>query len=100
MRSNSGERRCIPSVREKSAFSITGTPASGYPVAPTVDIRQGTERKREDGGSAWLVGLNPGVLAVIQRSSLGELLGRKRMYFTMELAVATYLASPAGEGAA
>jgi SulP family sulfate permease len=51
---------------------------------------EGEKRLRERGGSMWLVGLNPGVLAVIQRSSLGEILGRERMYFTMELAVAKY----------
>ena len=61
---------------------------------------EGEKRLREGGVSVWLVGLNPGVLAVIHRSSLGGILGRERMHFTMELAVATYLASPAGEGAA
>ena len=99
MRSNSGERRCIPSVGRRARSLLLGHPRAGT-RSPPLSIRQGTERKREDGVSAWLVGLNPGVLAVIQRSSLGELLGRERMYFTMELAVATYLASPAGEGAA
>ncbi len=49
--------------------------------------------REEDGVSAWLVGLNPGVLAVIQRSSLGNLLGRERMHFSLELAVAKHLAS-------
>jgi len=55
---------------------------------------EGEKRLHEGGVSVWLVGLNPGVLAVIQRSSLGEILGRERMYFTMELAVEKYLASP------
>jgi anti-anti-sigma regulatory factor len=52
------------------------------------------ERKaRESGVSVWLVGLNPEVLSVIQRSSLGKLLGRERMHYSLELAVAKYLAS-------
>ena len=38
-----------------------------------------------------LAGLNPGVLAIVQRSSLGETLGRERMHFTLEVAVDKYL---------
>jgi len=51
------------------------------------------ERHRARGVQLWLVGLNPGVLAVIQRSPLGSILGRERMRFTLEVAVAGYLAS-------
>ena len=51
------------------------------------------QRARESGVSVWLVGLNPEVLAVIQRSALGKLLGRERMHFSLELAVAKYLES-------
>jgi sulfate permease, SulP family len=46
-----------------------------------------------------LVGLNPDVLSVIQRSSLGEVLGRERMHFNLEVAVAKYLAAPLRESA-
>jgi MFS superfamily sulfate permease-like transporter len=42
------------------------------------------------GVEMWLVGLNPEVLAVIQRSSLGQTLGRERMHFNLEAAVARY----------
>jgi hypothetical protein len=44
-----------------------------------------------------LVGLNPEVLSVIQRSSLGKILGRERMHFNLELAVAKYLAGSVSE---
>jgi high affinity sulfate transporter 1 len=50
------------------------------------------KRTRELGVSLWLVGLNPEVLAMVQRSPLGAALGRERMHFTLELAVAKYLA--------
>jgi len=49
-------------------------------------------RQRERGVSLWLVGLNPDVLAVIQRSPLGARLGRQGMHFNLETAVANYLA--------
>jgi len=51
------------------------------------------KRQRELGVSIWLVGLNPEVLSVIQRSPLGQILGRDRMFFSLELAVEKYLAS-------
>jgi sulfate permease, SulP family len=54
---------------------------------------EGEKRQRERGVLLWLVGLNPEVLEVVQRSSLGEILGRERMHFTMEVAVAKYMAS-------
>ena len=39
----------------------------------------------------WLVGMNPQVLEVIQRSQLGEALGRDAMLYNLEIAVAKYL---------
>jgi sulfate permease, SulP family len=53
------------------------------------------ERKaRERGVLLWLVGLNQEVLAVVMRSQLGEALGRERMFFNLEMAVAKYLELP------
>jgi len=57
------------------------------------------KRQRERGVSIWLVGLNPEVLSVIQRSSLGKVLGRERMHFNLELAVAKYLEAPVSKSA-
>ena len=54
---------------------------------------EGEERLRARGISVWLVGLTPGVLAVIQRSTLGKTLGRERMHFNLEIAVERYLSS-------
>ncbi len=45
------------------------------------------ERMRSRGIMLWLAALNPAVLAVVQRSKLGETLGRERMFFTVEKAV-------------
>ena len=54
---------------------------------------EGEERLRERGISLWLCGLTPGVLAVIQRSQLGQTLGRERMHFNLEIAVGRYTAA-------
>ena len=58
-------------------------------------LTEAEKREREHGVLLWLVGLNPGVLAMVQRSPLGEILGRQRMFFTLEQAVAAYQASRA-----
>jgi high affinity sulfate transporter 1 len=48
------------------------------------------ERLRRDGTEVWLAALNPEALAVIQRSKLGETLGRERLLFNLETAVERY----------
>jgi SulP family sulfate permease len=58
---------------------------------------EGEERLRARGISVWLVGLTPGVLAVIQRSRLGETLGRERMHFNLEIAVKRYSSPPSAQ---
>jgi hypothetical protein len=39
----------------------------------------------------WLVGMNPRVLGVVQKSQLGEALGRDAMHFNLEIAVSKHL---------
>jgi MFS superfamily sulfate permease-like transporter len=75
------------------AVDLSGVPDLEYTALKM--LTEGEKRQRERGVSLWLVGLNPVVLAMLQRSSLGELLGRERMHFNLEVAVAKYLASPA-----
>jgi MFS superfamily sulfate permease-like transporter len=53
-------------------------------------LSEGEKRQRDNGVSTWLVGLNPGVLQMVQRSPLGKALGREKMQFSLELAVARY----------
>lgn len=52
---------------------------------------EGEEKQRNRGLTLWLVGLNPGVLKMVKKSSLAETLGRERMFFNLETAVAHYL---------
>jgi high affinity sulfate transporter 1 len=51
---------------------------------------EGEKRLNDRGISLWLVRLTPGVLEVIQRSTLGETLGRERMHYNLEIAVQRY----------
>ena len=51
----------------------------------------GEKRWRERGVMLWLVGMNPRVLSVVQRSQLGKALGHDGIHFNLEIAVAKYL---------
>ena len=73
------------------ALDLSGVPDLEYTALKM--LTDGEKRQRERGVALWLVGLNPEVLSVIQRSSLGKILGRERMHFNLELAVAKYLAA-------
>jgi high affinity sulfate transporter 1 len=59
-------------------------------------LTEGEKRQREAGVSLWLAGLTPQVLAMVQRSPLGETLGRERLLFNVEIAVERYLAQQKG----
>jgi high affinity sulfate transporter 1 len=70
------------------ALDFSGVPDLEYTALKALSA--GEKRQRELGISLWLVGLNPGVLQVVQRSPLGRTLGRDRMLFNLEIAVAKY----------
>jgi sulfate permease, SulP family len=71
------------------AIDLSGVPDLEYTALKM--LTEGERRQRERGVSLWLVGLNPGVLQMVQRSPLGTALGRERMQFSLELAVARYV---------
>jgi SulP family sulfate permease len=71
------------------ALDLSAVPDLEYTALKA--LIEGEKRQREHGVSTWLVGLNPGVLQMVQRSSLGQDLGRERMQFSLELAVAKYV---------
>ena len=48
------------------------------------------QRATEAGVERWLVGLNPGVLEVVRRAGLDQRLGRERMLFNAQAAIARY----------
>jgi MFS superfamily sulfate permease-like transporter len=55
-------------------------------------LTEAEKELRNKGITLWLVGLNPGVLAMVQHSPLGETLGRDRMFFNLERAIAAWQA--------
>ena len=49
------------------------------------------KRQTESGIQLWLIGMTPAVLALVQRSPLGQILRREAMHFNLEIAVRQYL---------
>jgi high affinity sulfate transporter 1 len=70
-------------------IDLSGVPDLEYTALKALIEAEQRERKR--GVRIWLAGLNPNVLAMVQRSTLGKALGREGMHFNMETAVAKYL---------
>jgi len=54
-------------------------------------LTEAEKKLQQVGISLWMAGLNPEPLLLIQRSALGQTLGRARMFFDVEQAVITYL---------
>jgi high affinity sulfate transporter 1 len=77
------------------ALDLSGVPDLEYTALKM--LTEAEKRNRDRGVMLWLVGLQPGVLAVVQRSPLGKTLGRERMLFNLEQAVARYEKSMAAQ---
>jgi hypothetical protein len=48
------------------------------------------ERRQRDRGVRWLVGFNAGVLRMVQKSPLGEALGREALHFTLRTSLRNF----------
>jgi sulfate permease, SulP family len=71
------------------ALDLSNVPDLEYTALKTLTEAQ--IRQHERGIALWLVGLNPRVLATVQKSPLGESLGREAMHFNLETAVTKYV---------
>src|ERR1700687_939884 len=86
-------RRIEPLVRETQP-KVVAVDASGILDIEYTALKmfaQVAMRQSQDGIQLWLSGMNPGVLAVVQRSPLGQILRREGMHFNQEIAVGRYL---------
>jgi SulP family sulfate permease len=83
----------IKPLIEQAAPRVVALDLSAVPDLEYTALKMLTEaekRQRDHGVQVWLVGLNPQVLAVVQRSVLGKVLGREAMHFNLEHVVAKY----------
>ena len=67
-------------------LELSGVPDLEYSALKA--LIDAEKKHREQGRALWLVGMNPQVLEMVQRSHLGETLGRVAMHFNLEMAVA------------
>ena len=72
------------------AIDLSGVPDLEYTALKA--LLEAEKRQRDRGVRFWLVGLNPGVLRMVQKSPLGEVLGREELYFNLEAVVAKFQA--------
>jgi len=71
----------------------------GFEYTALKMLVEGEEKQREEGRELWLAALNPEALELVRRTPLAERLGRERMFFTVEQAVAAFEArGPASSG--
>jgi sulfate permease, SulP family len=71
------------------AIHLRGVPDLEYTALKM--MIEGEKRQREGGIRLWLVGMNPRVMEVVERSPLAKVLGPDALYFNLEMAVAKYL---------
>ncbi len=82
-----------PLVRETQP-KVVAVDASGVLDMEYTALKMFTQvakNQSRNGIQLWLIGMTPGVLAVVQRSPLGQMLRREGMHFNLEIAVACYL---------
>jgi len=82
-----------PLVREAQP-KVVAVEASGVLDMEYTAVKmfaQLAKRQSQHGVQLWLIGMTPRVLAIVQRSPLGQLLGREGMHFNLEIALAHYL---------
>jgi sulfate permease, SulP family len=86
-----------PLVREAQP-KVVAVDASGVLDMEYTAVKmfaQLAKRQSHHGVQLWLIGMTPRVLAIVQRSPLGQSIGREGMHFNLEIAVARYLGDSA-----
>ena len=69
-------------------FDCGGIP--GFEFTALKMLIDGEEKMRDQGVTLWLAALNPEALDMVRRTPLADMLGRERMFFTVEDAVNAY----------
>jgi len=70
------------------AIDLSGVPDLEYTALKA--LLEAEKRQRERGVRMWLVGLNPGVFRMVQKSPLGQVLGRDELYFNLEASLPVF----------
>jgi high affinity sulfate transporter 1 len=95
--------RVVERIREllsEANPSVLILECSGIPDFEYTALRELTEaeeRLRERGITLWMTALNPVAFKAVERSPLGQRMGRERMFFNLREAVKSYEANGSGK---
>ena len=84
------EMRRLAEEAKPKVLLIDGSALTDLEYTALNMLAEGEERLRKEGTMLWLAALNPKVLEVIQKSRVGQALGRDRMFFNVEAAVEAF----------
>ena len=86
----SGKLQALAKAADPKVVLLDCSAIPGFEYTALKMLVEGEERHREEGKELWLAALNPEALELVRRTPLAERLGRERMFFTVEQAVAAF----------
>jgi SulP family sulfate permease len=87
-----GKLRALASATSPQVILLDCSAVPGFEYTALKMLVEAEVRLREQGTELWLAALNPEALELVQRAPLAQRLGRERMFFTVEQAVAAFKA--------
>jgi sulfate permease, SulP family len=88
----SGKLLALTKAADPQVVLLDCSAVPGFEYTALKMLVEGEERQREQGRELWLAALNPEALELVRRTPLAQRLGRERMFFTVEQAVAAFQA--------
>jgi high affinity sulfate transporter 1 len=88
----SGKLQALAKAADPKVVLLDCSAIPGFEYTALKMLVEGEERHREEGRELWLAALSPEALELVRRTPLAERLGRERMFFTVEQAVAAFAA--------
>ncbi len=87
-----GKLRTLAAATSPQVLLLDFSAMPGIEYTALKTLVEAEVRLREQGTELWLAALNPEVLELVQRTPMAQRLGRERMFFTVEQAVAAFQA--------
>lgn len=86
----SGKLQALTRAADPKVVLLDCSAIPGFEYTALKMLVEGEQRQRKQGRELWLAALSPEALELVQRTPLAERLGRERMFFTVEQAVAAF----------
>jgi high affinity sulfate transporter 1 len=82
--------QALAKAADPQVIALDCSAIPGFEYTALKMLVEGEEKQRAQGRELWLAALNPEALELVRRTPLAERLGRERMFFTVEQAVAAF----------